>query len=181
MSEAPHWRFSHFGLFVKDLDRMVLFYKQVFSLVETDGGEARGHDIKFLSRDPLEHHQLVLESSRKSDETTVQQISFRFSSLDGLREMKDRLNALPKNFFDESMTPYGVNHGIAWSLYCHDPEGNRIEMFVDSPFYVRQPLVSTLDLSMSDDEILQETSDKFGDDLSFKPWSDWSKELAERL
>ena len=54
-------------------------------------------------------------------------------------------------------------------------------MFVDSPFYVRQPLVSTLDLSMSDDEILQETSDKFGDDLSFKPWSDWSKELAERL
>jgi catechol 2,3-dioxygenase len=95
--------------------------------------------------------------------------------------MKDRLNALPKDFFNESMTPYGVNHGIAWSLYCHDPEGNRIEMFVDSPFYVRQPLVSTLDLSMSDDEILQETSDKFGDDLSFKPWSDWSKELAERL
>ena len=98
MSEAPHWRFSHFGLFVKDLDRMVLFYKQVFSLVETDGGKARGHDIKFLSRDPLEHHQLVLESSRKSDETTVQQISFRFSSLDGLREMKDRLKALPKKF-----------------------------------------------------------------------------------
>ena len=107
MSEAPHWKFSHFGLFVKDLDRMVLFYKQVFSLVETDGGEARGHDIKFLSRDPLEHHQLVLESSRKSDETTVQQISFRFSSLDGLREMKDRLNALPKDFFDKGMTPYG--------------------------------------------------------------------------
>ena len=22
MSEAPHWRFSHFGLFVRDLDRM---------------------------------------------------------------------------------------------------------------------------------------------------------------
>ena len=79
------------------------------------------------------------------------------------------------------MTPYGVNHGIAWSLYCHDPEGNRIEMFVDSPFYVRQPHVSTLDLSLSDDEILQETRDKFGDDLSFKPLSDWSRELAERL
>ena len=181
MSEAPLWKFSHFGLFVKDLDRMVLFYKQVFSLVETDGGEARGHDINFLSRDPLEHHQLVWESSRKSDETTVQQISFRFGSLDGLRKMKDRLNALPEKIFDESMTPYGVNHGIAWSLYCHDPEGNRIEMFVDSPFYVRQPHVSTLDLSMSDDDILQQTRDKFGDDLSFKPWSDWSKGLAEML
>jgi hypothetical protein len=30
-----------------------------------------------------------------------------------LREMKDRLNALPKNIFNERMTPYGVNHGIA--------------------------------------------------------------------
>ena len=127
MSEAPYWRFSHFGLFVKDLDRMVLFYKQAFSLVETDGGEARGHDIKFLSRDPSEHHQLVLESSRKSDETTVQQISFRFGSLDGLREMEDRLNALPKDFFDtisdffdiKTCGPGNTSDSIALSITFH--------------------------------------------------------------
>ena len=89
--------------------------------------------------------------------------------------------SLPDNILTVEMMPYGVNHGISWSLYCHDPEGNRIEMFIDSPFYVGQPSVNELDLSMSDAEILQITRDKFSDDLSFKFRTDWSKELAERL
>ena len=181
MSDAPPWRFSHVGLFVKDLDNMAEFYKQVFSMVETDGGEARGNNVKFLSRDPTEHHQLVLETSRKSEETTVQQLSFRFSSLDDLRQMKSRIEGLSRNILSKAMAPYGVNHGIAWSLYCHDPEGNRIELFIDSPFYVCQPCVNPLDLSMTDDEILQETKNKFGDELTFKPWSEWSRELEDRL
>ena len=181
MNEAPQWRFSHFGLFVKDLDLMAKFYKYVFSMVETDGGEARGHDIKFLSRDPTEHHQLVLETSRKSAETTVQQISFRFLSLGDLRKMMKRINSLPEEILDEKMLPYGVNHGTAWSLYCHDPEGNRIEMFIDSPYYVRQPCVSDLDFEMSDDEILRETREKFGDDPSFQLLTDWCRDLAGRL
>ena len=181
MRKAPQWMFSHVGLFVKDLERMTQFYKLVFSMVETDGGEARGNDIKFLSRNSIEHHQLVLETSRKSKETTVQQLSFRFECLDDLREMKERIESLPDNILGEDMKPYGVNHGISWSLYCHDPEGNRIEMFIDSPFYVSQPCVNDLDLSMSDAEILKKTQDKFGDDLSFKFRTDWSKELADRL
>lgn len=181
MRKAPLWRFSHVGLFVKDLDRMAQYYKQVFSMVETDGGEARGHNVKFLSRDPTEHHQLVLETSRTSEETTLQQLSFRFSTLDDLRQMKARIEALPRNLLSEEMVPYGVNHGIAWSLYSHDPEGNRIEIFIDSPFYVCQPCVNSLDLSKTDDEILQETKDKFEDDLTFKPRREWSKELEDRL
>ena len=157
------------------------FYKNVFSMVETDSGEARGHFIKFLSRDPMEHHQLVLETSRKSEETSVQQISFRFLSLEDLRKMQDRITSLPKKVLDERMLPYGVNHGTAWSLYCHDPEGNRIEMFVDSPFYVRQPRVSGLDFLMSDEEILKDTKDKYSNDPSFKLLADWTKELASKL
>ena len=181
MRNAPHWRFSHIGLLVKDLDRMAEFYKLVFGMVETDGGEARGHDANFLSRDLTEHHQLLLETSRTSEDSTLQQISFRFSSLDDLRQMKARIDTLSRNILSEGMAPYGVNHGIAWSLYCHDPEGNRIEIFVDSPFYVCQPCVNPLDLSMTDDEILQETKDKFGDKHSFKPRSEWSRELEARL
>jgi catechol-2,3-dioxygenase len=181
MDQAPHWRFSHIGLFVKDLERMAEFYKFVFSMIETDGGKAREHNIKFLSRDPLEHHQLVLETSRKSEETTIQQISFRFLSLDDLRIMKDRITSLPGETLDDRMLPYGVNHGTAWSLYCHDPEGNRIEMFVDSPFYVRQPRISTLDFLLADDEILKDTKDKFSDDPSFKLLADWTNEMASRL
>ena len=63
----------------------------------------------------------------------------------------------------------GVNHGNAWSLYCHDPEGNRIEMFLDSPFYVRQPCIDKLDLSLTDAQILKATIDAFGDDVATRP------------
>ena len=178
---APPWSFSHVGLYVKDLDRMAAFYLQAFSMVETDAGPARGHHIRFLTRDAREHHQVVLETSRTTGETTIQQLSFRFDCLDDLRVMKTRIENLPYDVLSEDMLPYGVNHGNAWSLYCHDPEGNRIEMFLDSPFYVRQPCIDKLDLSMTDAEILQATKDAFGDDVATRPWKEWSNELADQI
>ena len=33
-----------------------------------------------------------------------------------------------------------ICHGNAWSVYFQDPEGNQIEMFCDTPWYVPQPL-----------------------------------------
>jgi catechol 2,3-dioxygenase len=27
-------------------------------------------------------------------------------------------------------------HGIAWSVYARDPEGNTLEFFVDSPWFI---------------------------------------------
>ena len=179
--KAPPWSFSHVGLFVKDLDRMAAFYLQAFSMIETDAGPARGHHIRFLTRDAREHHQVVLETSRTADETTIQQLSFRFYCLDDLRSMKVRIENLPADILSKDMLPYGVNHGNAWSLYCHDPEGNRIEMFLDSPFHVRQPCIDKLDLSLTDAEILQATKDAFGDDVATRSWQDWSNELADKL
>ena len=45
-----------------------------------------------------------------------------------------------------------TNHGGSWSIYFADPEGNRIELFVQTPWYV-PPVSIPLDLSLSDDEI----------------------------
>ena len=103
---APPWSFSHVGLYVKDLDRMAAFYLQAFSMVETDAGTARGHHIRFLTRDAREHHQVVLETSRTTDETTIQQLSFRFDCLDDLRVMKTRIENLPYDVLSEDMLPY---------------------------------------------------------------------------
>ena len=178
MRKAPLWRFSHVGLFVKDLDRMAEYYKQVFSMVETDGGEARGHNVKFLSRDPTEHHQLVLETSRTSEETTLQQLSFRFSTLDDLRQMKARIEALPRNLLSEEMVPYGVNHGIAWSLYSHDPEGNRIEVYMATPWYIEQPHRELIDFNKSDDEVWKICEEKCLADPTYKPMEEWKADFA---
>ena len=46
-----------------------------------------------------------------------------------------------------------ISHGNAWSMYFKDPEGNRIELFVDTPWYVKQPLRIPMDMRLPDDEL----------------------------
>ena len=56
--------FSHMGFYVRDLERMARFYKDVLCFTETDRGDLGTVQLVFLSRDPAEHHQIVLMSGR---------------------------------------------------------------------------------------------------------------------
>ena len=168
--------FSHVGLFVADIELMAAFYKRVFDLVETDAGEVRGGQAVFLTRDPAEHHEIVLEEAGDGPVTRVQQLSFRVGSLGDLRAMMERVER-----DGEAERVHTVNHGNAWSVYCYDPEGNRIETFVDTPFHLNQPRVSSLDLSQSDEEILQTTIDAFNDDPNFLPRADWESDMRKKF
>ena len=176
MAEKLDISFSHVGIFVKDLPRMATFYKEVFHFIETDSGEARGGDVVFLSRHPNEHHQIALESAGDRPSSRVQQLSFRLPSLGDLRKMRARLEAE-----DDATGLYQINHCNAWSVYCYDPEENRIEVFVDTPYYVKQPCLHDLDLELSDEEILRETEQVFGDEPTFKLRSEWSSELEKKI
>lgn len=176
MSDKLNIAFSHVGIFVKDLPRMARFYKEVFNFIETDEGEARGGNVVFLSRHPNEHHQIVLETAGDRPTSRIQQLSFRLPSLGDLRKMKERLEN------EEDATGlYQVNHCNAWSCYCYDPEENRIEVFVDTPYYVKQPCLHDLDLTMSNDEIMRDTEKLFGDEPTFKLRSEWSSELEKKI
>lgn len=106
--------------------------------------------LVFLSRDPREHHQLVLASGRPANPgfNVVNQISFRVPDLGALRRFHDRLLA------EGASEMHPVTHGNAISVYCRDPEGNRLELFMDTPWYCDQPLRETIDLSQSDEAIL---------------------------
>ena len=46
-----------------------------------------------------------------------------------------------------------MDHGNAWSLYFRDPEGNRLEVFCDTQWYIEQPCLEDLDLSLPADQI----------------------------
>ena len=176
MSDKLNIAFSHVGIFVKDLPRMARFYKEVFNFIETDEGEARGGNVVFLSRHPNEHHQIVLETAGDRPTSRIQQLSFRLPSLGDLRKMKESLEN------EEDATGlYQVNHCNAWSCYCYDPEENRIEVFVDTPYYVKQPCLHDLDLTMSNDEIMRDTEKLFGDEPTFKLRSEWSSELEKKI
>src|SRR5947208_14957643 len=81
MSQEIAPRLSHVGLYVSDLMRMKDFYTRVLGFVVSDA--APDGRITFLSRNPSDHHQVVLVPGRKTDLETpmVQQISFNVGGL----------------------------------------------------------------------------------------------------
>jgi hypothetical protein len=102
-----------------------------------------------MTRDPREHHQFVLANGRPEDMNfnIVNQLSFRVDSLGTLRELHAGLG-------DEDIEMLGpVSHGNALSVYFLDPERNRVELLIDTPWYVPQPCRIPVDLSLSDDDL----------------------------
>ena len=66
MSTPIPLAFSHFGIFVVDLQLMKKFYADVLGFYVTDEGQfPNGQSLVFLSRDPNEHHQIVLVHGRQ--------------------------------------------------------------------------------------------------------------------
>src|SRR5215831_5286542 len=81
MSQEISPRLSHVGIYVTDLPKMIDFYTNVLGFVVSDA--ALDGRITFLSRNPSDHHQVVLVPGRKTDPQTpmVQQISFNVGTL----------------------------------------------------------------------------------------------------
>jgi catechol 2,3-dioxygenase len=175
----PNFKVSHFGLFVFDIDLMVDFFSQVLGVQITDRGTVRGSSrVVFMSRDPDEHHQIVLVEGRTAspDEKLLNQISLRVSSLDALRQALELLKREPRV---SDIDP--CNHGNAFSVYFRDPEGNRFELYTDSPFYVQQAVLGDLDLEASNEEVIASTKARHQNDPTFRSVEDWRSEFRQRL
>src|SRR6185437_3756410 len=81
MSQEQAPRLSHVGLYVSDVPKMIDFYTKTLGFVVRDGApEGR---MTFLSRNPSDHHQVVLVRGRKTELETpmVQQVSFNVGTL----------------------------------------------------------------------------------------------------
>lgn len=170
--------FGHMGIFVRDIKAMEEFYSEVLGLEVTDRGEFKGRALVFLSGSEHEHHQVVLAEGR-DDGTAGQvlnQLSIKAESLTELRAIGSRLEA--SGVPDESIS--AVDHGTAWSLYFPDPDGNRIELYTPTPYYVPQPAAEPLDLTLSDAELAAKTNARFGDRVGFQPIADWQDEFRRR-
>ncbi|MDM8357526.1 VOC family protein [Pandoraea communis] len=176
----PGFKFSHFGMFVTDIAKVADFYTRLLDFTVTDRGQLPGPngmmDLVFLSRDPDEHHQIVLLTGRPNDMpfNPINQISLKTDSLDTLCEMHETLLAekLP------NITP--VTHGNALSIYVPDPEGNRLELYFDLPWYVSQPMRVAIDLN--DRSTLMQRLESHARTLpGFRPRSVWRAEMAQRM
>jgi len=167
---------SHFGIYVTDLAGMVRFYTEVFDLTITDRGMGRTfkRELVFTSATPDQHHQLVLAEGRPADAkfSTIMQISFLVPDIQAIRDICKRAERLGASEIK------GLNHGNALSVYMLDPEGNTVEVYVNTSFHVSQPHGDPLDLSKSDEEILRETEAICRTDPSFKLQVEWERDFV---
>ena len=177
----PGLTFSHVGFFVADVVVMEDFYARVLEFTVTDRGRLPGPhgpvDLVFLSRDPDEHHQIVLISGRpeRLEFNVINQISLKADSLATLKRMHRRV----ANEKVSEITP--VTHGNSLSIYVRDPEGNRLELYFELPWYVDQPMRVPVDLSRPDDEIMASAEEHARSSHGFMPRTQWRQEMARRM
>ena len=178
---TPGLTFSHMGMYVADIDLMTDFYARVLEFTVTDQGRLDTPNgpvtLVFLSRDPDEHHQIVLASGRPRtlDFNVINQISLKADSLATLKAMHQRVQG------EQTSDISPATHGNALSVYVRDPEGNRLELYIDLPWYVSQPFRVPVDLGLDDAEIMAGAEAHARSLPGFRPRSEWRAEMARRM
>jgi len=142
---------GHVGIYVRDLERMVAFYRDLLGMQVTKQNWRAG--AVFLSADPesVDHEIALMRGRPATDEAKlIQQISMRVTSLDDLRAFRRRLVA--EGYRIEGV----VNHASAIGCYFFDPEGNRTEVFwvTGRPCWV--PTATPIDIEQPDAAVLAE-------------------------
>jgi catechol 2,3-dioxygenase len=174
---------AHAVLYVHDVERMIDFYTQTLGFEVTDRGPlgptGGGTEIVFLSQTARHHHQLAFVTGREKPERSnnVHHVAFRSAAgLDDLRALKKALEA------DTGVTGImPLTHGNAWSVYFRDPEFNGVEVFIDTPWHVRQPQGEPLDLDKTNDEIREMTRARFSEEPEFGSIDEFYARRAEHI
>ena len=174
---------AHAVMYVHDADAMVEFYQRVLGFEVTDrgplgDGEA-SPEIIFLSQTARHHHQVAFITGRPASgrSNSVNHMAFRATgTIDDLRSLKTTLEAEPGV---RGIMP--LCHGNAWSVYFSDPEGNGVEVFIDTPWHVAQPQGKPIDFSMTDEEIVAWTHETFKTEPQFGPIEAFYQRRADHL
>jgi catechol 2,3-dioxygenase len=175
---TPTLAFSHLGIHVTDAARMEDFYTRVLGLLVSDRGALpNGPTLTFLSHDPDQHHQIVLVTGRPpgADYNVINQISFKVPELTDLQAAHRRLR-------EDGVKEFRiVTHGNAWSIYFPDPEGNRVEIFVDTPWHTPQPFAEPFDIEAPAGQIMAETEAICRSREGFISRADWREKQVARM
>lgn len=178
MTALPHPQLTHVGLYVRDLKKMEDFYTNVLGLMVSDRGVAGGTEtgFVFMTAQPGTHHQFVIATGRAPQgASTINQSSFRVRNLDELKEIHRRVKAAG------APRLRCVSHGNALSMYCDDPEGNMVEIYMDTEWHVPQPHMVPIDLERPNHEILAWNEKHCRETPGFMPMAAYADLAAARL
>ena len=142
---------GHVGIYVRDLERMVAFYRDTLGMRVTKQNWRAG--IVFLSADPEEaDHEIALFRGRPDDvdSRVINQVSLRVRTLDDLR-------VFHRKFVAEGLRIDAVvNHVSALGCYYFDPEDNRSEVFWVTGRACWVPIAHPIDIGRPDEAVLAE-------------------------
>ena len=156
---------AHSVLYVHDVDVMITFYRDILGFEVTDRGPLGPNEIVFMSQTANHHHQVAFISGREQPEPSnnMHHTAYRSSgTLDDLKALHTVLEA-----HDGVTQIMPLTHGNAWSIYFRDPEHNGVEVFIDTPWHVRQPQGKPLDLTAEADVIMANTREAFESEPEF--------------
>lgn len=120
-------KLGHVHLKVRDLEISVSFYRSLFGLEVT---EEVGDHFAFMTGNEM-HHQLALQARGPSapapDPGSVGLFHVAF-------EVPDKKTFAEKyrQLLDMQIRPYTIDHIISWAMYFNDPDGNGLEIYVDT-------------------------------------------------
>ena len=141
---------GHVGIYVRDLEKMTRFYRDVLGMRVTKQNWRAG--VVFLSSDPgaVDHEIALFRGRPDGGEHRINQISMRVAALDDLRRFY-------RSFVAEGLRIDAVvNHVSAIGCYYFDPEGNRSEVFWLTGRECWVPIVHPIDIERPDEAVLAE-------------------------
>jgi catechol 2,3-dioxygenase len=125
-TDAPAPReLGHVHLKVQDLERSVPFYREVLGL---DVGERHGRFVFLTYGD--HHHDVALQELGPDADPPGRGVglyhaAFEVDSGEALAAVDDRLR-------ERGVAVSPVDHGISKALYFDDPDGNGLEVYLDT-------------------------------------------------
>jgi len=169
---------SHFEIRARDTAVLEKFYTEVLGFQVTDRGQLPGRgELVFMSHSPEEHHQIVLipsDAAAKSG-SGIGHVAFRVDTLDEVRSVYQRVRQLAY------AKPEPVSHGNTWSCYFRDPEGNRIEIFTQTPWHTTQPCRFDVDYEAGDAALKQATLGTAQELPGFTTTEEWQQNFRPRF
>ena len=123
-------RIGHVHLKIRDLHQSIHFYQTYLGLKVT---EQLGESMAFLSGTSM-HHEIALQQLGAQAVTPGR---FDVGLYHVAFEVPDRETFLAhyNKLRDGGINVYPIDHRISWALYFSDPDGNGIEVYLDTRGY----------------------------------------------
>ena len=156
---------GHVGIYVRDLERMVAFYRDTLGMRVTKQNWRAG--VVFLSTAPDKaDHEIALFRGRPedADSRVINQILLR-ADLASRRSRFGSPRSTTSANFSAAWLPKAcaayfalavVNHVSALGCYYFDPEGNRSEVFWVTGRACWVPIAHSIDIDQSDRAVMAE-------------------------